>query len=202
MLRGMVFVDHMNFDIALKKYYRDEFNISSVALDYNTLFRGVVSLVPNVDFLKTFLFAPEPDKFLLNDPKLLSYYKWIQGLKSTKYLDVIEGRYLARPVNETTAMDINDKSTYYKVEKGTDINLAISAISKAQTNAYDVAFIMSADTDYISVYKQLKNLGKITVVVVVKGQEFGKLVPECDDFRVLDDNFFKKHLRPTRIKVQ
>lgn len=195
MLRGMVFVDHMNFDIALKDYYRACFGTSAPKLDYDTMFRALAGLRNNIDYLKTFIFAPEPDDFLKRDATLLGYYKWTQGLKGSKYLDVVEGRYLARPVDETRPMDITDRNTYYKVEKGTDINLAIHAITKAQTNAYDVAFVMSADTDYISVYRQLKNLGKIVIVVAVKGQNIGKIRAEVDDFIFLDDSFFKNHVR-------
>lgn len=196
MLRGMVFVDHMNFDIAVSSYYREIVGAaSSPNLDYNTLFRGVVSRIPNVDFMKAIIFAPEPDDFLKNDKGLLSYYKWIQGMKSAKYLDVVEGRYLARPVSDTVHMDIADKRTYYKEEKGTDINLAIHAILKAVNNAYDVAFVMSADTDYISLYKQLKTIGKMVVVVAVRGQQLGKVIPEVDDYIILDNDFFKDHIR-------
>lgn len=63
MLRGMVFVDHMNFDISLQTYYRN-LGKPTPKLDYNKLFRGVVKRVPNVDFLKAFIFAPKPDTFL------------------------------------------------------------------------------------------------------------------------------------------
>jgi len=144
----MVFVDHMNFNISVNDYYRNTLQLPSPKLDYNTVFRGIVQMIPNVDFLKAIIFAPEPDNFLMQDPYLLGYYKWVQGLKSAKYIDVVEGRYLARPVTDGTKMDISDKTTYYKVEKGTDINLALHAVSKAQNNAYDVAFVLSADTDY------------------------------------------------------
>ncbi len=197
MLRGMVFVDHMNFDISFKSYYH-YLGKPAPKLDYNVLFRKVTELVPGVDYLKTFIFAPKPDDFLMKDPKLSGYYKWISGQASSKYIDVIEGRYIARPVNgDTSSMNINDHSTYYKVEKGTDINLAIHALSKAHFNSYDVAFVMSGDTDYISVYKQLRNIGKIVVVVGIKGQNLGKITPEVDDFKFIDDAFFQNCLRTT-----
>ncbi len=193
MLRGMVFVDHMNFDIAVKDLYSPDGHAPK--LDYNTLFKGVTQLLPNIDYLKTFIFAPAPDNFLMEDERLSKYYKWVQGFKSSKYIDVVEGRYIARPVDPSSQMDINDHKTYYKVEKGTDINLAVHALTKAYYDAYDVAFIMSADTDYLTVYKQLKNMGKIVVVVIVKGQNLGKLRPEVDDFLMLDKPFFSQHLR-------
>jgi len=195
----MVFVDHMNFNISVNDYYRNTLQLPSPKLDYNTVFRGIVQMIPNVDFLKAIIFAPEPDNFLMQDPYLLGYYKWVQGLKSAKYIDVVEGRYLARPVTDGTKMDISDKTTYYKVEKGTDINLALHAVSKAQNNAYDVAFVLSADTDYISLYKQLKSLGKIVVVVAIKGQSLGKITPEVDDYLFLDESFFSLHLRASTV---
>lgn len=46
MLSGMVFVDHMNFNIALGDYY-SSLGEKPPNLDYNTIFRGIVSLVPN-----------------------------------------------------------------------------------------------------------------------------------------------------------
>ena len=195
MLRGMVFVDHMNFNIAVSEYYSSEFDQRAPNLDYNTIFRGIVSKRPDISYTKTFIFAPEPDQFLMRDPKLQGYYKWVQGMKNAKYMDVIEGRYIARPVDPNIQMDINNHSTYYKVEKGTDINLALHAITKAHNNAYDIAFVLSADTDYISLYRQLKTIGKMVVTVAVKGQTLGKVIPEVDDYIILDDAFFQKHIR-------
>lgn len=201
MLRGMLFLDHMNFDIAVRDYY-NKIGEPVVSLDYNTLFKGIMSLIPSIDYLKTFIFAPEPDNFLKNDPKLLNYYKCVQGLKGSKYIDVINGRYLARPVNASIQMDINDKNTYYKVEKGTDINLAIHALTKAYNNAYDVAFVVSADTDYISLYRQLKSIGKLVVVVAVEGQQLGKVIPEVDDYIFLNKKLFNSHIRQRRSKTE
>lgn len=190
----MVFVDHMNFNIAIRDLYAG-INQSSPDLDYNTVFRGIVGLVPNVDFIKTMVFYPEPDAFLMNDSFLKGYAKWVQGMKNGKYLDTVPGRYVSRPVDSSIPMDINNRSTYYKIEKGTDINLAIHALSKAHNNAYDVAFVCSADTDYISLYSQLKNLGKLVVAVAVKGQSLGKVIPEVDNHLILDEKFFAQHLR-------
>ena len=194
MLRGAVFVDHMNFNIAVGDYY-NSLGKKTPNLDYNTVFCGVVSLIPGISYKKTTIFAPEPDSFLMQDPYLAKYYKWVQGMRNARYLDVVEGRYIGRPVIDTAPMDIRDKSTYYKVEKGTDINLAIYALSKAYNNAYDVAFVLSADTDYISLYRQLKMIGKLVVAVAVKGQNLRKVIPEVDDYLILDDTFFSQYTR-------
>lgn len=79
-------MDHMNFDIAVRDYYI-KMGKSPLSLDYGTLFQGIVSLIPNIDYLKTFIFAPTPDKFLMQDEKISSYFKWIQGLKGSPYIE-------------------------------------------------------------------------------------------------------------------
>lgn len=189
MLRGMVFIDHMNFDIALQKYYRD-LGEKTPKLDYNKLLKNVCAKVPNVDFLKGFIFVPKPDEFLMKDKKLENYYNWVIGMRNAPYTDVIEGRYVARPVDDTIPMEIDKKNTYYKVEKGTDINLAVHAINKAFYNSYDIAFVLSADTDYITVYEVLKSLGKIVIVVGVKGQNINSIKLMVDNTVILDQSFF------------
>jgi len=193
MLRGMVFLDQMNFEIAVRSLYQQQ-SKQSPSLDYGLLFRNVVKERDGVDFIKAFIFTPKPDDFLMQDKRIERSYKWVKQLGNKKYIDVIEGRYVARQIDELVPMNIFDKTTYFKVEKGTDINLAIHALSKGQYNSYDAAFVMSADTDYISVYKQLKNMGKIVVVIAVKGQKINKIIPEVDDFIILDEKFFSKCL--------
>ena len=197
MLRGMIFIDHMNFDIALQKYYKS-LNKPTIKLDYNKLFQNVCAKIPNVDFLKGLIFIPKPDDFLMKDTNLESYYNWVTGMKNAPYTDVIEGRYVARPVDETIPMEINKKNTYYKVEKGTDINLAVHAISKAFYNSYDIAFFLSADTDYIKVYEILKSIGKIAVVVGVKGQNVNKIRSVVDNTIILEESFFDMCKRETQ----
>ena len=201
MLRGMVFIDHMNFDIALQTYHKN-LGKPTIKLDYNKLFQNICAEIPNVDFLKGFIFVPKPDEFLMKDKNLESYYNWVVGMKNAPYTDVIEGRYVARQINETIPMEIDKKDTYYKVEKGTDINLAVHAVSKAFYNSYDIAFFLSADTDYIKVYEVLKSIGKLTVVVGVKGQNINGIRPMADSTLILDEKFFeacKREVLPKRL---
>lgn len=190
----MVFVDHMNFEIALRQLYQKKSELTP-SLDYDALFRNVVKNRSGIDFIKAFIFAPKPDDFLMQDERLEGSYKWITQLGNKKYIDVIEGRYVARQIDESTQMDILNKKTYFKEEKGTDINFAVHMLSKGQYNSYDAAFAMSADTDYITVYRQLKNMGKIVIAVAVKDQNISKIIPEVDDYIILDEAFFNGCLR-------
>ena len=64
-----------------------------------------------------------------------------------------------------------------------------------------MSFTISADTDYISLYKQLQAIGKIVIVVAVKGQRLNRITPEVDDYIILDDDFFDNCLRAERSSV-
>lgn len=196
MLRGMVFVDHQNFNIALQTYYRNK-GWPCPKLDYEVLFKKITGLVDNVDYIKASMYIPKPDDFLMGDASLANAYNWATNLSTKPFLDVIEGRFISRPTKTKREMDITDKSTYYKVEQGTDINLAADVVSKAFHNSYDVAFILSADTDYLKIYDILRNLGKLTVVVVIKGQNVQKIRPHVDAVLRLGKAFFDKCLMPS-----
>ena len=88
-------------------------------------------------------------------------------------------------------MDINKKNTYYKVEKGTDINMAVNIITKAFHNSYDTAILITGDRDYAMVLEQLKIIGKLSVISAVKGQNISSIKQYADGSFIMDDTFFK-----------
>lgn len=217
MQRAMLFIDFENFDIAKYSYYRKKsleeakaaaivagdpepttVPVNNPRLDFNELPRQVVALLsqPHV-LIKTFLFAPKPDQFLMADARRAGTYNWINGLKNQKYFTVVEGTHSARPVSGFTykTMSIDDPRSFYVEEKGTDINLAAHLITKGFMNAYDTAVIMSGDTDYIPVLDILNTLGKTTIVVGVQGQNLFQFTHHSDDQILIDDDLFKKCLR-------
>ena len=213
----MVFIDFENFDIAKNNYYKQKsltaaqniarqqgqpiptsVPINSPKLDFNKVPKEVVNLLPTEHSLvKTFLFAPKPDAFLMNQQWRANTYNWINGLKNQDYFTVIEGTHSARPVAGYTydTMDINNSSSFYVEEKGTDVNLAAHLITKGFLNAYDTAVVMSGDTDYIPVLDILNTLGKSIVIVGVFGQNLFQFKHHSDKQIVLDDTFFTKCLR-------
>ena len=191
MQRAMIFMDHMNFSIAFRDYYKS-IKQDAPRLDYTLLFQEVAK-TRNLQLLKSLVFAPEPDTFLMQDSSLSSTYKWLCGMANARYIDVIFGRYIARPTS-TSEMSLEDRETYYKVEKGTDINLAIHALSKGFYNSYDIAIIMSGDTDYIQLYRLLKSIGKVVIVVGVGNQKLSKIIPEVDDYLWLSQKDFNNCL--------
>ncbi|MDR3280376.1 MAG: NYN domain-containing protein [Synergistaceae bacterium] len=189
MARTMVFIDHMNFQIALGTLYSPE---SAPRLDYNELPRQIVASVNDGELMKTILFIPKPDDFLMQDEGLEKYYNWAAGMRVQRNFDVIEGAHMARPTKPNVSMNIKESDTYYKVEKGTDVNIAINSLRMAFFNAYDTAVFVSGDTDYLPIYETLRMMGKLVMVAVVKGQYIGRLIPFVDGYVNLDRTFFEK----------
>jgi len=189
MARTMVFIDHMNFQIALSSLYSPE---SAPRLDYNELPRQIVAAANAGELMKTILFIPKPDDFLMQDEGLEKYYLWAAGMKVQRNFDVVEGSHMARPTRPNVPMNIRDNETYYKVEKGTDVNIAIHALRMAFFNAYDTAVFVSGDTDYLPIYDTLRMMGKLVVIAVAKGQYIGRLIPCVDGFINLDRDFFER----------
>ena len=198
MNRAMVFIDFENFNIALSDYYKS-LGKPTARLDYNEFPRCLVNRLPDTinRLVKTFLFAPKPDDFLLSDPRRRNTYDWICGLKNQRYFTVIEGQHIARPTAGLSSSDMNilDPRTFYVVEKGADISMATHIITKAFLQSYDTAIIVSGDSDYIAVLDVLNTIGRTTVVVGVRGQNLIKLRQHSDDVIILDENFFDTCLR-------
>jgi uncharacterized LabA/DUF88 family protein len=179
----------MNFQIALGSLFSPE---TAPRLDYNELPRQIVASINAGELMKTILFIPKPDEFLMQDEGLEKYYLWAAGMRVQRNFDVVEGAHMARPTKPDVPMNIKDSETYYKVEKGTDVNIAIYSLRMAFFNAYDTAVFVSGDTDYLPIYDTLRVMGKLVMLAVVKGQYIGRLIPNVDGFINLDRRFFEK----------
>ncbi len=193
MLRTMIFIDYENFDISLSSYYKSN-NLPAVRLDYNKFPRKLTEYInPDFALVKTFMFVPKPDEFLMQDPYLKSRYEWFDSIRTINNLTIIEGAHIARPAPKLIReqMVIGDHSTYYITEKGTDVNLTAHLLTKGFMNSYDVAVIISGDTDYIPVIEILNTLGKSVIVAGVEGQNITKFRKLVDRQIILKDAFFK-----------
>jgi uncharacterized LabA/DUF88 family protein len=64
-----------------------------------------------------------------------------------------------------------DKSFH---EKGVDVRIAVEMIRLARENAYDIAYLLSSDTDLVPAVEEVRFLGKKVIYVgAPKGQSFG-----------------------------
>ena len=70
-------------------------------------------------------------------------------------------------------------------EKGVDVRLAVEMIRFAREDIYDIAYLLSSDTDLVAAVEEVQFFGKVVQYVgIAKGQSFG-LTKAADDVRLL-----------------
>lgn len=156
MHKTMVFIDYQNFNIGLKKHYLGR-NFKSI--NYSKLGKEINKYIPlDSEVVKTYLFAYRPCDELMQLEPYQTYYTWLtESMRKVPYLEVIEGRQDIHRIRGIE-FDINNPDTYTTEEKETDINLATHMVAKGFQNAYDIAILVSGDTDYVNVIKTLHEL--------------------------------------------
>jgi uncharacterized LabA/DUF88 family protein len=173
MQRTMCFIDYQNFNIELMNHYRLH-NQTLKSINYSLLARNINEIIPmESQVIKTYLFASKPCDELMQLPKFQKYYDWLESIKNHPYFEVIEGRQEIRTINRIQ-YDVHDPDTYTTIEKGTDVNMSVQMISKAFQNAYDIAILVSGDTDYIPIVKTLHQIGKTVVLATFPHQNVNK----------------------------
>ena len=88
-----------------------------------------------------------------------------------------------------------DKSFH---EKGVDVRLAVEMIRFARQDKYDIAYLLSSDTDLVAAVEEVQSFGKtLQYIGIAKGQSFG-LTKVANDVRLLRpediQQFFPKTL--------
>ena len=62
--------------------------------------------------------------------------------------------------NELTQLCREQISVYTEKEKQVDVRIAVDLVSMAQRNEYDVAYLLSADGDFVPAVEEARRLGK------------------------------------------
>lgn len=192
MHKVMVFIDYQNFNINLKKHYENN-GESFVGINYSKLGRAINEIIPfDSEVLKTYLFAYKPCEELMQLHSYKKYYEWLtSSMRKVPYLEVIEGRQDIHRI-KGIKFDINNPDTYTTEEKETDINLATHMVAKGFQNAYDIAILVSGDTDYVNVIKTLHDLGKIIIIAHFPHQNIQKYDGMYDADIILYDKILSK----------
>ncbi len=87
-----------------------------------------------------------------------------------------------------------ERGKYYE-QKGVDVKLAIDMLSKAQRREYDVALLVSGDSDFVDLVKLVKEIGKHVVNAHCPSNHSRsfhpseKLEQACDDCIIMDTGF-------------
>ena len=196
MLRVMVFIDYQNFNINLKEHYKIK-GKTLKQINYIALGKAINEIIPyQSEVIKTYLFAYEPCEELRKLEYYEKYHNWLKSIKNIPYLEVITGRQEIRTYAGID-LDINNPQTYRTVEKETDINLATHMVAKGFQNAYDIAILVSGDTDYIKTVETLHNNGKLVVIAHFKHQNVSKYEGVCDANIILYDSVLNKAINKT-----
>lgn len=190
MHRAMAFIDYQNFNINLITHYGGKELLKNI--NYVSLSRVINDALPlHSEVMKTYLFAYRPSDTLMQLEQYSRYYSWLSAVKNAPYMEVIEGRQEIRPVKGRT-FDLNDSTSYTTTEKETDINMAVHMVAKAFQNAYDIAILISGDTDYVPVVKMLNGIGKTVVIAPFPHQDISRYSGICADHITLNDDVLDK----------
>ncbi len=91
------------------------------------------------------------------------------------------------------------------VEKGVDVMLVTDMLHFAWNSLYDVAVLVSGDSDFAYALQAVKNMGKHVEVAYFESNISKDLLDVADNKHPLDRNFFKgiwAHKRPPRRKLK
>ena len=113
--------------------------------------------------------------------------EFLNALRETPYLEVrLGGTKLAQGV---------------PVEKGIDVMLVTDLLHFAWNGLYDIAVLVSGDSDFAYALQAVKNMGKHVEVAYFESNVSKDLLGVADNRHLLDQDFFKKlwaHKRPPR----
>lgn len=130
--------------------------------------------------------------------KLARHYNYTKALKTEK-ITIIQGKFKKKfPKCKNCATQY---LTYE--EKQSDINLAIHLLKDAYCDKFDTAFLVTADTDFVSAVKMVKNLfpqKKIILLVPPKRVNLAhELTNSVDFYFEIKKSHLKNSLLPDEI---
>ncbi len=119
-------------------------------------------------------------------------------------MTIIAGRYIKKPVVlKASVMSkikelVQPQELQTYVEKGIDVNIAVDMIQLSQMDAFDVAILVSGDSDFVPVLKQVKeNKKKVQVAAFQGGDNM------CYHLVENADSFINLHYRiPALLRAQ
>ncbi|MEK6880462.1 MAG: NYN domain-containing protein, partial [Nanoarchaeota archaeon] len=138
--------------------------------------------------------------------------KFIEKLKKTPLLEIHFRKLAIRPI-ETIYLNCSNCGTqklqtifcpkcekkfsvdnvYKSIEKGIDINLAITLLLDALKNSYDVALLFSGDADFIPVIDYVRNqLHKEIVYCYFPKFKTSELIQHCSSIRYILKEIIQK----------
>ena len=151
--RVIVYIDGFNLYFGLRAKYGGRY----LWLNLQDLAKNLLKSDQELVFTKYFTtrISSPPDK-----QKRQSTF--IEALETLEYFQIYYGYYL---LNQTKCRVCGNKS-YIHSEKMTDVNIAVELLTYAFHDKFDIAMLISADSDLVPLLKSLKKLYPFKRVIV------------------------------------
>ncbi len=133
-----------------------------------------------------------------NPPKQARQSVYLDALSTLTSVEIIKGKYLEVPFE----CHLCNGHGFVHKEKMTDVNIAIEMLLDAQTNNFDAAILVSADTDLVPVVKYVvQRLDKRVTVAFPPERRSDHLKDVARRHYPIGRDKFAKSQLPPRIKV-
>lgn len=144
--RVLVFIDGMNLYYGLRNAYAGRYKW----LDLHTLCKGLLRKDEVLEGVKFFTTRLRTENHEEND-HIRRQEAYLEALGTTP-VQIIYGR---MQLDDTTCRVCGNRWESNH-EKQTDVNLALTLFDDAMTDAYDTAILISGDSDYLPLFKKLR----------------------------------------------
>ena len=175
-MRVAVYIDGFNL------YYRGLRKTKYKWLDIAALSQEMLNTDDSIEFMRYFTAIVSPRAGDESAPGRQEAY--LRALRTLPNLTIHNGRFL--PKTKTRPL-VSDPSQYVEIhdteEKGSDVNLASHLLNDAFRDRFDVALVVSQDTDLCEPLRMVKHdLKKIVGVVWLDNSSPGRRHKKVSDF--------------------
>ena len=130
-----------------------------------------------------------------NNHKQRKQTVYLEALKTFPDLEIIYGRFqMARQL-----CSICDEEYFKPEEKMTDVNIAIEMVQDAHANKFDIAILISADSDFVPPVQILQSLGKKVIVALPPRNKSQQLRNTADAVTVIGRGRIYQNQLPEKI---
>jgi uncharacterized LabA/DUF88 family protein len=185
-MRVAIYIDGFNL------YYRALRGTPYRWLDLRALSEGFLDPGYDISLMRYFT-APVSGKLDPSQP--IRQQTYLRALQTLPDLTIHLGSFLSKVNVRPLLHPLADGTTHVQVvnseEKGSDVNLASYLIHDAWCNRYDLALILSQDTDLLEPVRLVREeIGKQVGVIQLDGKQPGKLAKSAN---------FVRHVTPARL---
>ena len=159
-MRAILFIDGSNFYHRLKSLTTNQGKVSLLNFDYQSFAKNLIRTDSLIE-IRYYIGAIKRQSGSDKSEKLYADQQRLFAKLQSQNIPLILGTLLRHP----------DKSFH---EKGVDVRLAVEMIRFARADEYDIAYLLSSDTDLVPAVEEVQSAGKeVYYVGISKGQSFG-----------------------------